>query len=151
MILGAWDWSLILTLSFSCTDSVNITNLSAKVRQSGSSAIVQFSCCAYGSPAPGIGLRILPNNVLFNSAMTTHGHLSTCTQGNFTVEKTTTGGKVKIICSAGLPYQHCSKPGEQYCKDNVVFIATRSVSAAFAGETLAILLCFKKTEILSSI
>ena len=132
-----FHWTFFLTsglIHVSCADSADITNFSAKAYQSGLSAIVQFSCCAYGSPAPILAWTVTSHTEVDNTSTVTHGHLSTCLQVNVTVDNPLPKDMVDVNCSAELPYQQCSKPGEQYCKENIRFRTDESVSAVIFGK-----------------
>ena len=126
-------------IHFSCADSADITNFSAKAYQSGLSAIVQFSCCAYGSPAPILAWKVTSHTEVDNTRTVTHRHLSTCLQVNVTVDNPSPEDMVDVNCSAELPYQQCSKPGEQYCKENIRFKTEESVSAVIFGKFVIII------------
>ena len=117
------------------SDSVQIVdNVSVTAYKSGNSIMLQFSCCAYGSPAPIMAWSVTSHKVLNNNTHTTGGHLSTCLQVNATLENATARKNVSIICAGELPYKMCSRPGEQYCRNHINFAATSSVSAVVLGK-----------------
>ena len=115
------------------SDSVNITNSSATAYKSGNSAFLQFSCCAYGSPASIMNWNVTSHNVRDSSTGTTEGHLSTCLQVNATLDSASTL-QANVICSAELVNKSCSLPGEQYCKDNIISDTAKTVSVPILGK-----------------
>ena len=85
-----------------------------------------------------MGWKITTHTEVDNTSTITHGYLSTCLQMNVTVDNPLPKDMVDVNCSAELPYQQCSRPGEQYCKENIRFRTEESVSAVIFGKFVII-------------
>ena len=86
-----------------------------------------------------MGWKITSHTAVDNTSTITHGQISTCLQMNVTVDNPFAKDMVDVNCSAELPYQQCSEPGEQNCRKYIRSRTEESVSAVIFGKFVIII------------